>query len=110
MRRPALRGRYLSIPTPLRWIGWLLAVLWVLNFVAVSVWSARNDACLRGHTVYVPQSRDENAHPDWVCDVYKTAQNRNPWDPGNEFRTVKSWLTGCPPNARAQGTWPIRRQ
>lgn len=78
MRRVALRSRYLSIPAPLRRIGSLLMALWVLNFVAVVVWSARNDACVRGHTVYVPQSRDENAHQDWVCDVYKPTRTGTP--------------------------------
>lgn len=70
-------------------------VLWVLNLVAVMVWASRNDACLRGHTEY-PRSYDPNGdnQPVWVCDLYKTNQNRNPWDPGNEVRTVETWLTG----------------
>jgi hypothetical protein len=70
-------------------------VLWVLNFVGVMVWSARNDACLRGHTEYPSHyNPNEDNEPVWVCDLYKTDQNRNPWDPENEFRTAKNWLTG----------------
>lgn len=81
-RNPPVRRR-------LTRIGSALIALVAANFVATTVWAARNP-CLRSHAEY-PSHIDANGDTGGeVCDWYKTDPDRNPWLPGNEWRTVRN--------------------